>query len=214
MKLVQCWDDGVVDDIRLIEILRRHGAKASFNLNFGTLPQKREGGWKFREIKEVFRLAVPEVKSVYDGFLVANHSLTHPWLDRIEPEIAERDIREGRDQLEQHFGYAVTGFAYPYGGFNPAVQKIVRKSGHVYARTGRNVEQVFPPVDAMAFHPNCHFLAPDFWDRFEKAGDVFYFWGHSYELITPDDWTNFERKIERLSTHPETQWTSLPDLFA
>ena len=32
MKIVQCWDDGVLDDIRLIEILRHHDAKASFNL--------------------------------------------------------------------------------------------------------------------------------------------------------------------------------------
>jgi peptidoglycan-N-acetylglucosamine deacetylase len=36
MKIVQCWDDGVVDDVRLIDILRKYGAKASFNLNFGT----------------------------------------------------------------------------------------------------------------------------------------------------------------------------------
>lgn len=35
MRIVQCWDDGVEDDIRLCEILRKHGAKASFNLNPG-----------------------------------------------------------------------------------------------------------------------------------------------------------------------------------
>jgi len=42
MKIVQCWDDGVLDDVRLIEILRRHGAKASFNLNLGTQPAQRK----------------------------------------------------------------------------------------------------------------------------------------------------------------------------
>ena len=30
MKVVQCWDDGVVTDIRLIEILRKYNAKATF----------------------------------------------------------------------------------------------------------------------------------------------------------------------------------------
>ena len=35
LKVIQCWDDGVVNDIRLIELLRRYKAKATFNLNPG-----------------------------------------------------------------------------------------------------------------------------------------------------------------------------------
>ncbi len=33
LRVVQCWDDGDLGDIRLCEILRKYGAKASFNLN-------------------------------------------------------------------------------------------------------------------------------------------------------------------------------------
>ncbi|MBT3194592.1 MAG: hypothetical protein HN341_18755, partial [Verrucomicrobia bacterium] len=32
MRIMQCWDDGDVDDIRLVEILKKHGAKATFNI--------------------------------------------------------------------------------------------------------------------------------------------------------------------------------------
>ena len=35
LKVVQCWDDGVINDIRLTDLLRRWGAKATFNLNPG-----------------------------------------------------------------------------------------------------------------------------------------------------------------------------------
>ena len=35
MTVVQCWDDGVTTDARLIEILRKHKARATFNLNAG-----------------------------------------------------------------------------------------------------------------------------------------------------------------------------------
>ena len=35
MKLMQCWDDGVSTDVRLVSLLRRHGARATFNLNAG-----------------------------------------------------------------------------------------------------------------------------------------------------------------------------------
>ena len=35
MKVVQCWDDGVVNDVRLTNLLRKYNAKATFNLNPG-----------------------------------------------------------------------------------------------------------------------------------------------------------------------------------
>ena len=42
MKVVQCWDDGVINDVRLTNLLRKYGAKATFNLNPGTMdPDKR-----------------------------------------------------------------------------------------------------------------------------------------------------------------------------
>src|SRR4051812_27602133 len=95
MKIVQCWDDGVTDDIQLIEILRRHGARASFNLNFGLHGAKRVEGWKFRD-KDVQRLALPELRSVYEGFTIANHTLNHPVLPGMALDEARREIMQGR----------------------------------------------------------------------------------------------------------------------
>ena len=46
MKVVQCWDDGVVNDARLVELLRHYGAKATFNLNIGLMNIERlTSGW-------------------------------------------------------------------------------------------------------------------------------------------------------------------------
>lgn len=206
----------MVDDIRLIEVLRRHGARASFNLNLGRQPARRTLGWRYGDRKEVHLLARGELRDVYEGFLVANHGYTHPDLTRVSGRVAEQAIRQGRDALEQHFGYAVTGFAYPFGAHNAAVREQVRAAGHRYARTIESTPRVFPPGDPMAFHPACHFRAIDFWSRFERArleGDVFYFWGHSYELVTEEDWQAFERTMTRLGAAPDVEWTWLPDLF-
>jgi peptidoglycan/xylan/chitin deacetylase (PgdA/CDA1 family) len=214
MIAVQCWDDGVSDDIRLIEILRKHGAKASFNLNFGSHTAKRTSGWKYKE-KQVWKLAKGELRDVYTGFLVANHTLTHPSLPDLPLEKALEEVKEGRDQLEQWFGYPVRGFAYPFGHHNEAVEKIVRDTGHLYARTCDNAAQVLPASNAMSFASSCHFADPEFWSKFESVKDadgVFYFWGHSYELISEEDWQNFEDKISRLSR--EARWKDLPELFA
>ena len=35
VKVAQCWDDGVCNDIRVTDILRKYNAKATFNLNPG-----------------------------------------------------------------------------------------------------------------------------------------------------------------------------------
>ena len=42
MTIVQCWDDGVSNDVRLAEIFRLHKAKATFNLNAGRHEAQRK----------------------------------------------------------------------------------------------------------------------------------------------------------------------------
>ncbi len=156
MTVVQCWDDGVTTDVRVGEILRKHNAKATFNLNAGLHDAKRKPGWVFKGT-DVVRLGLDEMKDVYSGFTIANHSITHPSLAKLPIDAARRDIAEGRERLQQFFGQPVLGFAYPNGSYNEEVMNAVREAGHVYARTTLNVPQPFPPDNAMAFHPCCHF---------------------------------------------------------
>jgi peptidoglycan/xylan/chitin deacetylase (PgdA/CDA1 family) len=215
MKLAQCWDDGVATDARLAEILRRHGAKASFNLNAGLHADQRRFGW-MHQGTEVWRLGWREMREVYQGFTVANHSLTHPYLDRLPIDEARRDIERGRERLQQFFGQSVSGFAYPFGASNPAVAEAVRGAGHVYARTtGGDSAPTLPATDAMALHPHCHFLAPDFWQRHAqaRADGVFYFWGHSYEMTTEAMWADFESTIIRLGSEPAARWCEVAELI-
>ncbi|HPN84892.1 MAG TPA: polysaccharide deacetylase family protein [Victivallales bacterium] len=95
MTVVQCWDDGVTGDARLTEILRKHNAKATFNLNAGRYKKGRSSAeWSYKG-QEVLRLGWDEMKEVYDGFTIANHSLTHPRLPKISLEDAKKDILEG-----------------------------------------------------------------------------------------------------------------------
>lgn len=214
MVVVQCWDDGVATDVRLVDLLCRHGAKATFNLNAGLHDRHRQFGW-IHQGTEVSRLGWDEMKEVYQGFAIANHSLTHPRLDLMERASARREIAEGRDRLQQFFGQAVSGFAYPFGSYNDDIVQLVSESGHVYARTTASVSHPFPPDDAMLLHPCCHFLAPDLWSRYEmaKQSGVFYFWGHSYEMTTEVMWSSFEEIIKRISTDPGSCWGEVADLF-
>lgn len=217
IKIVQCWDDGVEDDIRLCEMFRERGVRASFNLNPGLHQKNRSSAWRFNSCKDVRRLAKDELCATYSGFVIANHSATHPWPTKIPLNEWRREVVDARKELQDIFGQPVTGFAYPYGDWSPAVADVVREAGHIYSRSCGNATPCFPPADPMAFSPDRHFAAADFWDRYELAkasgSPVFYFWGHSYELVSEDDWSAFDRNLARFNADPDAVWADLPELF-
>ena len=67
----------------------------------------------------------------------------------------------------------------------------------------------------LALASSCHFLSRDFWSIFEaaKKTGVFYFWGHSYEMMDcPQIWQRFELAIRLLSEDPEVEWVNVIDL--
>src|SRR6516165_9976087 len=121
IKIVQCWDDGVSDDIRLCEILRQANARATFNLNPGLHDADRGKPGRHKDVKDVYRLARGELVPTYEGFTIANHSVSHPWPTRIPLEQWRQEVVDGRKQLQDIFGQEISGFAYPFGDVNEAV---------------------------------------------------------------------------------------------
>lgn len=216
MKVVQSWDDGVVDDARLTELLRQYQARATFNLNPGLHQRQRAFSWRYGD-KEVWRLGRDELTAVYAGFEIANHSLTHPHLPDLSATDLEREIRDSRSLLQDWFGQPVRGFCYPFGACNPTVKAVVRAAGHDHARTVTEAESVWPVADPLELGVNCRFSDPTFWPRYQQvkaSGGVFLFWGHSYELVDETQWAALEAKIARISADPDAEWASLADLFA
>ena len=215
MKVLQSWDDGVVDDVRLTRLLRQYRAKATFNLNPGLHLPGRSFSWRYGD-KEVWRLGRDELAEVYAGFEIANHSMTHPNLPDLSPGTLDWEIRESRRLLQDWFQQPVRGFCYPFGGFNPAVKNAIGAAGHVYARTVTEVELLFPPADPLELGVSCRFNDPGFWSCYERtraADGVFLFWGHSYELVSEAMWADLEDKIARLSADPMVEWASMESLF-
>lgn len=217
IKIVQCWDDGVLDDIRLCEILRAYCAKATFNLNPGLHGARRSDVWRYNDCKDVSRLSLDELTSVYAGFTIANHTVTHPFPLEITVDAWRAEVVDGRLQLQDIFQAPIYGFAYPYGQYDSARAAVIAAAGHTYGRTCESATPCTPAADRFCQPTDCHFAAPDFWERYARAkaagAEVFYFWGHSYELVTDADWAGFSEKIARLDTDPDAAWAELTDVF-
>jgi peptidoglycan/xylan/chitin deacetylase (PgdA/CDA1 family) len=69
------------------------------------------------------------------GHDIGAHTLTHPHLDQIPLAQAREEICASKRKLEDTFGREVRHFAYPYGGFTPAVMDLVREAGFATACT-------------------------------------------------------------------------------
>jgi len=214
---MQCWDDGDVDDIRLIEILKKHGAKGTFNICPGGNKSERVVAHDFGGKYDVYRLALDEMPQVYEGFCIGGHTMTHQDLRNIEPERAITELVDCKKYIADHFGQTELGMAYPCGLYDDAVKKLVEKAGYLYSRTVGNVALKLNTDDPMALHTHCHFLASDFWDKFEAVKAVdgdFYFWGHAFELMGDDArWQELDAQIGRLTDDPATEWIDVRDLF-
>ena len=217
MRIMQCWDDGDVDDIRLVEILKKHGAKATFNICPGGIKSERRVAHNFGGKYDVYRLTLDEMPEVYAGFCIGGHTMTHPLLSLIDPDWALTELVECKKYIANHFGQSDCGMAYPCGRYDDAVKELVRQAGYLYARTVGNVDLKLNTDDPMALHTNCHFLAPEFWTKFEAVKAIdgdFYFWGHAFELMGDDDrWRELDAMIGRLTDDPATEWIDVRDLF-
>jgi peptidoglycan/xylan/chitin deacetylase (PgdA/CDA1 family) len=199
------YDDGVTQDIRLIEIFNRYGLRATFNLNSGLLGSKHT---LVRNGVEVLhnKNAASDVRAIYDGHEVAAHTLTHPTLTKVdsEEEII-RQVEEDRIRLSELVGYEVVGMAYPGGGVNndARVAKIIENHTKIrYARALETTGSLVPSQDLFRFRGTVYHH--DEWERMHALANSFlqadpdeplllYIWGHSYEFdIYPERWTQFE----------------------
>jgi peptidoglycan/xylan/chitin deacetylase (PgdA/CDA1 family) len=215
LKVIQTWDDGIVSDIRLIEILCRYQAKATFCLNPGLYLENRSFGWTHGN-REVWRLSIHELVNVYNGFEICSHSMTHPYLTDLSDDQLRWELQTSRHILEDIFQKPVLGFCYPFNVYNDSVRGAVRSAGYKWARGNQHQDDIFPPVDPYEFSPTCLLLDIDFWEKYnhqKKKNRVFFFWGHSYELINDAMWENFESTINRISSDPEAEWAFVTDLF-
>lgn len=199
------YDDGVVEDRRLVEILNRHGLKGTFHLNSGTLGQEK-------------KLKPDEIAAVYAGHEISAHSVNHPHLDAVPGDQLALEMLDDRRALEALAGYPVRGMSYPFGTYSGAIVGALPALGIEYARTVESHGRFHVPQDFLLWHPTCHHN-----HELEKKTDEFfalaqmpwrrpmallYVWGHSYEFPKDDNWDLIERFAARVGAEKETVWAA------
>ena len=129
------YDDGVTQDLRVIEMFNRYGLKGTFNLNSGGFGGRFsnyiEGNLVYRD-----KVFAHDVRAIYEGHEVASHTLNHPDLTKLSEEDIVYQIEEDRKRLSDLVGYDIVGLAYPCGYVDGRVVDIIKsETGIRYART-------------------------------------------------------------------------------
>lgn len=203
------YDDGVLQDKRLIDIFNRYNLKATFNLNserFGLEGQLIRGGKQINHTK----VNAQDVKTIYGGHEVAAHTLTHPNLCKLEKEEIIRQVEQDRLNLSQLVGYDVCGMAYPGGGTNNNEFVAETIHDHTNVKYARTIECTYSfdiPNWLYQFKPTVYHME---FDKMFELGErflamqtdrpqVYYVWGHSYEFDIDNTWDKFEEFCKMMS---------------
>lgn len=220
------FDDGLEQDKRIIEVLKRCGMGATFHLNSGLFGDKtyegRIGNLGMTETPaatfdpakrhllpyvEHFRIPANEVCQVYEGFEVASHTVSHANLARCSEEERMHQIADDVAALSEKFNQQVVGFAYPYGMGAKQSRAALAAAGVRYARlatSGSKPTYRFPS-DPLATPLTCWHISSKTFERIDEFvrmdpgdGDAFFLmFAHGYEFDFGTPESNWA-KFERI----------------
>ncbi len=214
------WDDGHPSDLRVADLLEKHGLRGTFYV-----PSTNSEG------KPV--MSRTQIAALGQRFEIGGHTKSHVDLTTLAPDRADAEIRSNKARLEDLLSREVPGFAYVRGGHNRAVRNLVDRAGYRYARTikslmsapGRDRLQV-PTTTQFFAHttstylrnyvsggpnlPRSSILRVMLRERAlamrvlaaaaacASGGGFFHLWGHSWELDQHDLWSELDRVFARL----------------
>lgn len=213
--LTLSYDDGVIFDKKLIEIMQKNKLRGTFNINSSLMQGER-------------RLNEEQAKELYlqDGIEVAVHGRRHLSLAEVPTPIAVEDVITDRVNLERIFGKIVNGMAYANGSYNDDVVRILKDCGIKYSRTCITTEKFDIPTDWLRLPTTCHHKNPRLMELAKKFLEpytsnyymcqtprLFYLWGHSYEFNDNNNWNIIEEFAEFLGNREDVWYCTNSEVY-
>lgn len=215
------WDDGHPLDLRVADLLAKHGLTGTF----------------YVPLETSFPVVTREqIRELAHEFEVGAHTVHHIELTTVRDSVARFEIVESKRRLEEITGKRSAMFCFPKGRFYKKHLGMIRESGLQGARTVEllslekplNVEGVALMSTTIQAHShdvsdyarNCvrrgraqnllHLLRAGGRNNWEtvatgllrkgcERGGIFHLWGHSWEVDAFGQWETLERVLRLMS---------------
>jgi len=215
------WDDGHPLDLRVAELLTKHGLHGTFYV-----PMTAENE----------TMTTAQIRELTLAFEIGAHTLHHVVLTGAPAKQACQEIVCSKSWLEDNTGLPCLMFCPPKGKYSGGHLEMVRKAGYLGLRSVELVSLDFPrpkagimllPTTVQA-HPHSIFafgrnairraafdnlwryvahgrstdwpaLAQSLLRRALKCGGVFHLWGHSWELQKTGQWQRLDEVLRFMS---------------
>ncbi|MBR5059242.1 MAG: polysaccharide deacetylase family protein [Clostridia bacterium] len=229
------FDDGTVQDVRIIEILKKYNMPCTFNLNTGRFGQTWEWVGKVNNKPVHVCLTRAQVQSgLYKGFDVEVHTLTHPDLAANYVNFGKNnvinEVKKDAENIAALTGIKPVGMAYPGGQeantSDEVIRTILENTDVRFARLAVNAKRPSKfefPEYWMMWYPTTAFgygfsTVNNYAKRFiaAEATDrdlLFYVWGHGYEFDLNGNWDEFEAFIKMMSEQEDIVFVTNAELY-
>ena len=184
--LTMSYDDGKIQDRRLVAIFNQYGIKGTFHLNSGLFSQPE-------------RIKPEEIRELYRGHEISCHTVTHPTIARCPITEVAQEVIEDRKALEAIAGYPVRGLSYPNGSLSQEIEELLPGCGIRYSRVVGNSDGFALPENPYRWKATCHHnhrlmeLGQEYLGMHKKQYlYLMYVWGHSYEFDNQNNWDLIE----------------------
>ena len=220
--LTLSYDDGVEQDEKLIDIMKRYGLKGTFNISSGLF---NEEGHIYKANQLHRRMTQKQCEQLYvnSGMEIASHALTHPFLEELPQNVIVKEIYEDCCNLEDLTGGFVRGFVYPYGNFGDKTVGVLREMGICYARTTISSHGFKMPTDWLRLKPTCAHVEPELEKLTEEFINIvdngcicprlFFLWGHAYEFERDDNWDVIEKFAEKVGGREDIWYATNIEIY-
>lgn len=198
------FDDCEIYDRTLCSLFRKYGMKATFFLISDQLGFKCDFN-RYGEDTVVERVSPGEIAETYKGMEVATHTAAH----KCPVDDLENSVFRSAEYLSELCGYTVKGMAYPGGAYTDEHIKRLKNSRIAYSRATECTHGFKKPDEWLAWGPTCKYddeevlrLADEFISLKSDEDQIFYIYGHSYELTRRQsgcDFASFEKLLDKLS---------------
>jgi peptidoglycan/xylan/chitin deacetylase (PgdA/CDA1 family) len=201
--LIMSYDDGLVQDKKLITLFNENGITGTFNLNSALFGKTNT--WHRNNAPDIIATYVSKdsLLYIYKHHEIAAHGATHLNFLNASDSAVYQDVISDLNLLKTLTNDTIISMAYPFGSSNEHIAGIVKSTGITNARTVASTNTFALPKDYLLWHPTCHDstaleMVNDYLSLKSNELSVFHVWGHSWEFDDAKRWdaiTAFCRKI-------------------